>query len=107
MKFPIVGCEALQIARHWNARQLCVVWRVNPRWRILEIGEKTPWVLQLVRQGRHVVLLGMALISSTLMKPETSTKDRKSRLRCFMGLFFVKTTSSYVKRAMFYNSSDL
>ena len=38
-----------------------VVWRVNPRWRILEIGEKTPWVLQLVGHDRHVVLLGLGI----------------------------------------------
>ena len=37
--------------------QLCVVWRVNLRWRILEICEKNPWVIQMLRLGRHVVLL--------------------------------------------------
>ena len=37
--------------------QLCVVWRVNQRRRILEICENNPWVIQMVRHGRHLMLL--------------------------------------------------
>ena len=43
------------------AMQLCVVWRVNPKWRNLKICENNPWVIQMVRHGRHVMLLGFSI----------------------------------------------
>ena len=38
-----------------------IFWRVNPKWKILEVVGKTPWVLQLIGYGKHVVILNLGI----------------------------------------------